>query len=401
MRLVVSSLRGNTMRIVIINSVYQYGSTGTIVSNLSKGLADNGHECHVIYSRNNTINGPTIHRYYSPLGFYTHVLAGVVLDRHGLYSKSNTRKILNKLDEIKPDVVNLHNLHGFYINYPMLFQYLQHHHIPILYTLHDCWSFTGYCSHFTRNGCMQWKNGCKHCSVRNVYPYRLFSNSERNYLTKQYCYHNQKIHLVVPSNWLKEIVSQSMWKNTPISVIPTQINTEIFNPDDSGDDLNLSRLQLSEYKIILSVASIWTKAKGEADLWRLAQILSDKYRVVMIGKTKKKMLGITYIDHCDPHELAQWYRVAHCFVNCSYEDTFPTVNREALACGCPVITYDTGGCKELCNATENVVKPGDVKAMAQLIQHNRFIHMVKPYSQNNMVQSYLECLYDLVEGGAN
>ena len=387
------------MRIVIINSVYQYGSTGTIISNLAKGFCAYGHECHVIYSRNSTVDDSTIHRFYSPLGFYNHVITGVLLDRHGLYSKANTRKILKKLDEIKPDVVNLHNLHGFYIHYPKLFQYLAQHHIPILYTLHDCWSFTGYCSHFTRSGCMQWQNGCHHCAVRNVYPYRIFSNSERNYLTKQYCYRDQNIHLVVPSNWLKDIVMQSMWKHTPVSVIPTQINTDIFNVDQSKDDLDLSKFQLDGYKIVLSVASRWTQAKGEDDLVHLAQLLSNEYRVVMIGQTRRKMKGITYIDHCDPHGLAQWYRTAYCFVNCSYEDTFPTVNREALACGCSVITYDTGGCKELCNAVENVVKPGDVETIANMITNDRFVHVVKPYVQTDMVQAYLDCLYRLVKGG--
>lgn len=386
------------MRIAIINSVYDYGSTGHIIAKLAKGFQSAGHECHVLYSRNNTIDDEYIHRFYSGIGFIVHGIAGVLFDRHGLYSKTNTKKILNELDQIKPDVVNLHNLHGFYIHYPMLFDYLRSHRIPILYTLHDCWSFTGYCSHFTRSGCQQWKNGCQQCTVRDVYPYRILSNSRKNYLLKQACYRNQKIHLVVPSNWLKSIVAQSMWHDAPISVIPTEIDTSIFNRDSIDENFDLTELHLDGYKIILSVASIWTKAKGEEDLGRLAQLLDDPYRVVMIGKTNKKLPRITYIDHRDAKTLSNWYRKADCFVNCSYEDTFPTVNREALACGCPVITYDTGGCRELCNSSLNVVEPGNIERIAQLIQSKSYEHFVPQQNQMDMVAAYLSCLNELVEG---
>ena len=386
------------MRIVIINSVYQYGSTGSIVAKLADGFIRAGHQCHVIYSRNDAPESETEHRVYSKLGFYHHVIAGLVFDRHGLYSKTNTQKILQLLATIKPDVVNLHNLHGFYINYPMLFDYLRQHEVPILYTLHDCWSFTGYCSHFTRNGCNQWKTGCQHCTVRDVYPYRLLSNSESNYQLKQSCYQNQKIHLVVPSNWLKSIVAQSMWQDTPVSVIPTEIDTTIFNRDPVDEDFDLAELHLEGYKIVLSVASIWTKAKGEEDLGRLAQLLNDPYRIVMIGKTKNRLPRITYIDHCDAKALSNWYRKAVCFVNCSYEDTFPTVNREALACGCPVITYDTGGCSELCNSPLNVVEPGNIEKIADMIENDTYEHEVSQLNQVDMVATYLQCLNELVEG---
>lgn len=386
------------MRIVIINSVYQYGSTGNIVAKLMDGFTQAGHQCHVIYSRNEGIENETVHRVYSTMGFYHHVISSLVFDRHGLYSKQNTRKVLDLLDSIKPDVVNLHNLHGFYINYPMLFDYLRQHQIPILYTLHDCWSFTGYCSHSTRSGCEQWKSGCAHCTVRDVYPYRLLSNSKRNFGLKQSCYKNQKIHLVVPSNWLKSIVAQSMWQDTPVSVIPTQIDTSIFNRDPIDTNFDIAEYNLKGSKIILSVASIWTKAKGEDDLAQLAELLDESYRIVMIGKTMHKLPKITYVDHCDARTLSNWYRYADCFVNCSYEDTFPTVNREALSCGCPVITYDTGGCGELCNSQLNVVEPGNIEKIAHLIQTDSYEHDVPELKQVDMVASYLNCLNHLVEG---
>ena len=380
------------MKICIINSVFGQGSTGHIVAQLAKGFIDAGHQCHIIYSRNNTVDNETIHRFYDRFGFYHHVFNALVFDKHGLYSIKQTKAILDLLDKIKPDVVNIHNLHGFYINYPRLFEYLRKHKITIIYTLHDCWSFTGFCSHFTRFGCQEWKTGCSHCRYRDIYPYRILSNSRHNFVLKQQCYNDQMIHLVVPSQWLASMVKQSMWLDTPVSVISNDIDTAIFNTDASADDFDRSRYHLENKKIVLAVASIWTNAKGQHDLVSLAKSLPNTYQLVMIGKAKKHCESIRYIEHANAHQLAQWYRHAFCFVNCSYEDTYPTVNREALACGCPVITYDTGGCKELTNSVHNLVNVGDVEMMAKMICDNRFDRVVTPYEPSNMIQHYLELI---------
>ncbi|MEG2751816.1 MAG: glycosyltransferase, partial [Anaerorhabdus sp.] len=241
------------MKILQINSVYGYASTGKIVASIHESLLEEGHESHVIYSRktprNVTLKNVT--RIYSPLGVALHAALAVFFDRHGLYSRYSTRRILNTIDEINPDIIHLHVIHGFYLNYPMLFDYLKTKNKKVIWTLHDCWEYTGYCAYYDYNNCEEWKTGCKTCKFRNTYPYRILSNSKNNFETKKKAYSDVNMILVSPSKWLDKEVSKSMLAKFEHCVIHNDIDLSKFYPESS----NLREIyHLTDMKIVLAVA---------------------------------------------------------------------------------------------------------------------------------------------------
>ena len=274
----------------------------------------------------------------------------------GFHSKTATKRLLARLDEIKPDVVHLHNLHGYYVNVEMLFEWLAAHDCLVEWTLHDCWAFTGHCAYFTYAKCAQWKTHCAYessCPQLNTYPKTFSKHScSWNFEQKKRLFNLipvNRMRLITPSHWLEGLVKQSFLSKYPIEVRHNTIDTTVFKPTPS--DFR-ERYGIGGRFMILGVASPWTERKGLADFVRLAgELDSKKYVIVLVGLSRKQIgnlpEGVIALERTDsPQELAGIYTAADVFFNPTLEDNFPTVNLEAEACGTPVVTYDTGGCRE-------------------------------------------------------
>lgn len=313
--------------------------------------------------------GNTVQHHYqvsSLAGEYIHYAESLLLDRHGLGSRLATKRIIGKIQEIMPDIVQLHCVHGYYINYKYLFEYLNQTNIPVVWTFHDCWVFTGHCAHFVTANCNRWKEeGCHDCPLKGDYPKALTDNSKNNYrLKRQLFSSNKNLHIIAVSDWLASYTKESFLKEKDIRVINNGIDTNIFRPC----------AEKSKKFSIIGVASAWNKDKGLYDFFELRKTLSlSDFDITLVGLTKEQLNelpeGITGVTRTSSvQELASLYSKAHIFVNPTYADSFPTVNMETLACGTPVITYRTGGSPEIVDSkTGAVVKQGDVFSIANTI----------------------------------
>ena len=343
-------------RILFINSVCN-GSTGTICKNLYKAAVEAGHECCIAYGRGEAPKEFKTIKIGNKLDIYLHVLKARLFDASGFGSKHATKEFIKKIDEFKPDIIHLHNIHGYYVNIEILFKYLKEHpEIKKIWTLHDCWAFTGHCPHFEYEKCQQWKNECKKCIRRNEYPKSLIDRCNRNYWLKKSSFTNvDNLMLVSPSNWLMNLIKDSFFKEYSIEVINNGVDTSIFKHTESNIK---ERYGIKNKKVILGVASVWDKKKGLDTFIELSKQLDNEYQIVLIGLNKKQIkklpsniIGITRTENVE--ELVKWYSAAEVFFNPTLEDNYPTVNLEAIACGTPVITFDTGGSPESAFADES------------------------------------------------
>lgn len=360
------------MKYLFINSVAGVGSTGRIAAQQCRDLQAQGHTCLLAYGREkaNCDDIKTL-AIGAPLDYRLHGVQTRVFDRHGFGSKRATRAFLQQVKAYAPDVIWLHNIHGYYINIELLFQYLKTCGKKIYWTLHDCWAFTGHCTHFDFIGCDRWKTDCFQCPQKGEYPKSfVFDNSKNNYQRKKAAFTGvPNLTLIVPSQWLGNLVKQSFLQEYPIEVRYNTIDTTIFKPTESNFR---EKYNLLDKKIVLGVASTWTPRKGLQDFFKLAQMLDDSYRIVLVGlndaqmqNLPKNIIGIKRTNSLQ--ELAEIYTAADVFVNPTYEDNYPTVNLEAQACGTPVITYDTGGARETVNGV-GVVEKGDIQKLEKAIK---------------------------------
>lgn len=332
------------------------GSTGGIMMKEHRELLSAGKESYAFWGRGREAEKSNEMKFASDAEVKLDVLQTRIDGKAGFHSKNATKRLLARLDEIKPDVVHLHNLHGYYVNIEMLFNWLANHNCKVEWTLHDCWSFTGHCAHFTHAKCAQWKEHCAYsrpCSQLNTYP-KTFSKSSCswNYEEKNHLFNlvpAERMKLITPSQWLADLVGESFLKDFPVEVRHNTIDTDVFKPIPS--DFR-ERYGIGDRFMILGVASPWTERKGLSDFVRLAgQLDSDKYVIVLVGLSEKQVeelpkgiVGLTRTESRE--ELAGIYSTADVFFNPTTEDNFPTVNLEAEACGTSVVTYDTGGCSE-------------------------------------------------------
>lgn len=361
------------MKYLFINSVAGIGSTGRIAAAQCRELMAQGHECRLAYGRDaaNCDDIPTI-RIGSPMDYRRHGIRTRLLDDHGFGSKAATLRFLRQVREYDPDVVWLHNIHGYYIHVGLLFDYIKETGKKVIWTLHDCWSFTGHCAHFDYIGCEKWKTGCHNCPQKGEYPASMLRDAScSNYVRKRAAFTGvEDLKLITPSKWLADLVKQSFLQEYPVEVVYNTINTEVFRPTP-GD---FRRQQgLEGKKILLGVAGVWGERKGLQDFVRLAEKLDDRYRVVLVGLTPeqigampKSILALPKTN--SPRELAEIYTAADLFINPTYEDTYPTVNLEARACGTRIISYNTGGCPETLGPGDILVPRGDLDALVEAIR---------------------------------
>ena len=280
-----------------------------------------------------------------------HLLITRLFDMHGLGSTIATKKMVERIREFNPDVVNLHNIHGYYLNYKVLFEYLAEADVPVVWTLHDCWPFTGHCPYFDLVGCEKWKTHCSKCPQKKKYPAsKLLDRSFQNYDLKKQLFAgiSKNLTIVTPSAWLGELVKESFLKDCRVEVINNGIDLDIFKPMSGSFK---KQRGIEDKVMVLALASEWTVRKGFEDIKYIGTHLPDNYQLVLVGlqenqvqEVPKEIIAITRTDNVQ--QLIEIYSEADVFVNASVEDNFPTVILESLACGTPVVTYDTGGCRE-------------------------------------------------------
>lgn len=339
------------MRILQINSVCGYGSTGKICTDIYDLLIGQGHDCCIAYGRNSMQKGYKTIKIGNKFDTYFHVFLTRCLDRHGFGSKRATLKFLKKIDNYNPDIIHLHNIHGYYLNIELLFDYLKNHsHIKVVWTLHDCWSFTGHCSHFIYENCYRWQKECINCPQKKEYPScYLFENSQRNFCKKKQAFTSIKnLIIVTPSNWLADLCKQSFLSDFPIKVINNGIDTSLFKKTHTNFK---NKYKIKEEKIILGLASTFDHKKGLDTFYRLRKDLNSNIGIVLVGLTDEQIRNLPkgiygIIRTENRQELVEAYNAADIFVNPTLEDNFPTTNLEAIACHTPVITNNVGGCIE-------------------------------------------------------
>ena len=359
------------MRVLQIN-IFGNLSTGKIAVDIYKTLKANGHDGAIAYARNQIEDGVPHIIIGNKFDVYAHGIMTRLTDKTGFYSKRATLHLIDKIKEYDPDVIHLHNLHGYYINIEILFNYLKVCGKKIIWTLHDCWPITGHCCYFDFCGCDKWKSGCFDCPQLDTYPKSLKDGSRWNYMRKKELFCGVPDMTVVSvSNWLDGIVSQSYLNKYMHVVIHNGIDLDRFKPTQS--DFR-RRNGLEDKYIILGVASEWSARKGFEDFLRLADMLDENYRIVLVGlndkqikRLKPNMLGIRRTNSV--RELAEIYSAADVFFTATYEDKYPTVNLEAIACGTSVVTYNTGGSPEgVPHGCGAVVDKGDIEAAARLMK---------------------------------
>lgn len=340
-------------------------STGKICEDIAKVAIEHGWETYIAWGRFAKPSVSTQVRIGGKLDTYVHFAAHKLFDREGLASKFATNKLITRIKKIKPDIIHLHNIHDHYLNYPLLFRYLAMIDIPVVWTQHDCWSFTGGCMYFDMSGCEQWKSGCLNCKEKRA----VFENKAAyQFETKKALLSNIKNLTFVPvSDWLHSLLEQSVQQSRPIVTIHNGVDLTRFRPMDRTNNLKLPKFK------ILGVAAIWDARKGLVDFVELRSKLSEDYEITLIGLAPKQISslpkGINGIQRTqNVEELVQLYSDADVFLNPTYSDNFPTTNIEALACGTPVITYRTGGSPEAVDKkTGIVVEQGDVNGLVEAI----------------------------------
>lgn len=349
-------------------------STGKIAQQIGEMAISNGWESWIAYSgRMNTVPSKSnLIRVGSFVDSCIHYAGHMLFDNEGLSSRRETKILLRKIDEIKPDVVHLHNIHDHWLNYRMLFRYLAEKKIPVVWTQHDQWATTGHCC-YNLEGCERWKGECHDCPLSKWYA---LDCSRRNFRLKRRLLAEIPSLTIVPvSEWLGDNIRQSHLKDRPIRVIHNGIDIRTFSPQpvNAHERYGIDRNK----KIVLGVASVWDKRKGVDDFYELARRLpADEYSIVIVGKQTEDVKHIedgcqmVFVDRThNALELAQLYSSAAVFVNPTYQDNYPTTNLEAIACGTPVITYRTGGSPEAVDEkTGVVVEQGNVEALADAIR---------------------------------
>ena len=386
-------------KLVQINTVCN-GSTGKIMVGIQQQAEKDGYEVYNFFGRGKPANDRCF-KICNKLDIYWHLFISRLFDMQGHGCKHATKKLVKQLRQINPDVIQLHNLHGYYINIKILFDYLENCNAKIVWTLHDCWTFTGHCTHFTFVNCDKWKKQCINCPQKNEYPKSIFiDRSYKNYIEKKNLFTKcNNITLVTPSKWLANIVNQSFLKKYEIKVINNGIDLNIFKPTESNFR---EKYNLQDKKIILGVASVWTERKGLNDFIKLSQILNDNYRIVLVGLNKNQIkklpeniIGITRTEN--QKELAGLYSTADVFLNLSVEETMGLTTVESMACGTPVIVNNSTAIPEVVNAkVGNIIENNDLQKCISIIENEikksnieKFIIQAKEYNENKKYKEYI------------
>lgn len=337
------------------------GSTGTIAESIGNYVIQNGWDSYIAHGRFPRPSASHLLRIGSDYDVFIHGIKTRLCDKHGFGSKHATQVLIEKIKCIKPDLIHLHHLHGYYINIDVLFKYLSRASIPVVWTFHDCWAMTGHCTHFDFVGCQKWKTECQQCPQTHEYPKSFFiDRSRKNFKSKRSLFTSiEKMVIVNVSNWLNNIVASSFLAGIPRNVIYNGIDVFRFKP--TPDSLSVkARFNITGRFLILGVAGVWNERKGLGDFIKLSRLIGDEAVVVLIGVTKRQkrelpcwIIALEKTENVD--ELAEFYSAADVFLNLSVEETFGLTTAEALACGTPAIVYNSTACPELIDNDTGIV----------------------------------------------
>ena len=372
------------MRIAQINATCGAGSTGKICISVSELLSENGVENYIFYSSGSS-DYPLGRKYANEIAIKMQTLVSRIFGNYGFEAKIATKKLINKLEKINPDVIHIHNIHSHNCNLEILFKYIKKKNIKVYWTFHDCWTFTGYCTHFDMIGCEKWKTECNNC-VQYRYFSWFFDRSKYLFNKKKQLVLGINLTIITPSEWMAGLVKQSFLKDYPIKVINNGIDLNIFKPTKSNFR---EKYNLKDKYIILGVAFGWGKRKGLDIFIELSKRLDNSYQIVLVGtddnvdkELPQKIISIHRTQN--QNELAEIYTAADLFVNPTREENYPTVNMEAIACGTPVVTFNTGGSPEMLDSTcGTVVEKNDIDGIYNEIKRVCETH---PYSKDDCLK---------------
>lgn len=366
-------------KLLLLNVSANSGSTGRIAEEIGQTAIAKGYECYFGYGRLGRESKAHLIRIGSDWDVRVHGLESLLFDNHGFGSRKATERFIQEIERIKPDVINLHNIHGYYLNVEILFEYLAKTDIPVVWTLHDCWPFTGHCSYFDRYHCEKWKIGCYHCPNSKGYPKSLLlDRSKSNYARKKELFNKPRnITFVAVCQWMANNVKESFLGGYPVETIYNGVDVDIFHPSDKQSHLlSKNRMGIDNHKkVVLGVASTWDKRKGLDDFITMSAQLPSDCQIILVGLNDKQIanlpsniIGIKRTENVS--QLAELYSLADVFVNPTYVDNFPTTNIEALACGTPVVTYRTGGSPEAIDEkTGVVVNQGEMNLLMPAVEY--------------------------------
>ena len=367
-------------KLLQINPVIRMNtSTGRIMQEIGEIAMANGWDSYIAYSCGRDGIKPCKSK-LMPVGdkfsVAFHGLWTRLTDRHGLASNMATQKFINEIKVLQPDIIHIHNVHGYFLNYKLFFEFLKGIGIPVIWTVHDSWIYTGHCYYYSSIQCERWMTGCGKCPQRRKFPISWFvDRSAANFKDKSTSFNSikDKLTIVPVSEWIRGEMSHSFLKDCRFQVIQNGIDLDVFDvqPDDKAVR---EKYSLGDKKIILGLASIWSKEKGWDDFVKMSQMLNDDEVIVMVGVTEKQqdqlpkgVIGIRRTENV--RQLAELYSAATAFVNPTWQDNYPTVNLEAIACGTPVVTYRTGGSVEaVTEETGYVVEQGDVAGLLKAVR---------------------------------
>ena len=368
------------MKLLQINPVIRANtSTGRIMQEIGELAMANGWESYIAYSYGRDGIKPCSSKLVpvgNRLDVAWHGLWTRLTDRHGLASCRATSSFIREIERIKPDIIHIHNIHGYFLNYKILFEYLSKANIPVVWTVHDCWLYTGHCYYYSFAGCDKWKTHCDNCPQRKEFPTSWFTDrSRKNFSDKMASFTSipkERMTIVPVSEWIKGEMQQSFLKDANFQVIHNGINLDNFQIRDSK--VIRTKYGLGDRHIILGVASIWMEEKGWNDFMQMAAQLRPDEVIVLVGVTEEQkktlpanVIGISRTENV--HQLAELYSAAVAFVNPTWQDNYPTVNLEAIACGTPVVTYRTGGSIEAITPdTGIIVEQGDVQGLLDAVR---------------------------------
>jgi len=368
------------MKTIVQINICGNGSTGRIMQMLEKKATEQGYRVICAFGRNDIVSNGEYINIGSKFHVYKHVALTRVFDKHGYGSKKPTQKLVEQLKKIKPDLIHLHNIHGYYINIEILFKYIKEQKIPVIWTLHDCWALTGKCAHFDFVGCNKWRTGCYDCVQKMEYPSSiLFDHSKESYNMKKDLFTSiENIQIICPSEWLANVVKQSYLNEYPVYVINNGIDLTTFKPISNT---MRQKLRISNDKfVILGVATRFEdKRKGLHYFLKLSEVLNDDNIIVLVGVSEKlqrklprNIIGLPRTENIN--ELVELYSMADVFINASVEETFGLVTAEAMACGTPVIVFNSTACPEIVNDQVGmIVEKGDINELAQAVNHFNLI----------------------------
>lgn len=389
-------------KLVQINVVCN-GSTGRIMCDIAKKAQKNGFDSYCFYGRGEPNKEVKCIKIGNKLGIYFHVFLTRIFNKHGHGSYFATKKMIKQIKKIKPDIIHLHNIHGYYLNLKVLFKYLKNEFKgKVIWTLHDCWSFTGNCAHFTAIKCNKWKKECYKCPQIKTYPKSYFfdtSNSEY-FLKKKLFTSIDNMKIILPSYWLASLVKSSFFRNNKIEVINNGINLDVFKPTFDNSIYKKYGIP-NDKKLILGVANNWEEKKGLDIFINLSKIINNDEFIVLVGLSEKQILqlpkNIIGIQRTENMlDLAKIYTIASIFVNPSLEETFSLVTAEALSCGTPVVVCNSSATQELINEKNGLVvtKPTTnqyYKCIKKILSRKKIYETRDnfPYDNKTMLEKYL------------